>query len=43
MYQYEGLPSKETQGWLKDDSGYPLDWDADEIIIAADTDDTGFP
>ena len=32
MYQYEGLPSKETQGWLKDDSGYPIDWDADEIL-----------
>ena len=28
--QYEGLPLPETHGWLKDDSGYSIDWESHE-------------
>ena len=30
--QYEGLALPEAQGWLKDDSGYSIDWESTETI-----------
>jgi hypothetical protein len=28
---YEGLPAPESQGWLKCDEGYIIDWEDDEV------------